>query len=164
MVLSAKEVFQRSQQYNLDMLYDLLQVVLDLKDGAIPMVRPSHIRKFTVKGLPLARFTPRLNGPMNPGKRMRDGHRGQPTFEAYGCITSASEIGKLFGTLSKEKMHARIVYMAECGLLEFATYIPKYNKANMKPKPYWYTKLEVTSQGFRFMELYEEMNKLMDIV
>lgn len=166
MVLSVKEDLQQQHRslYNLDMLYDLLQVIRDLKTDVMPLEMIYRRRTLNVKNRPMASFCPRYNGPMSPGRRMRDGMRGQPTFEAYGCITSASEIGKLFGTLSKEKMHARIVYLAERNLLEFATYIPKYNKANMKQKPYWYTKLEVTSQGLKFMEIYEEMNKLIDEV
>lgn len=149
---------------SLDTLGDLLQVVLDLQhdDDFVSMGRQfSHPRKFTAKGLPLARFTPRLNGPMSPGKKSRDGHRGGPTFEAYGCVTSASEIGKLFGCLSKEKVHARVVYLADRGLLEFKTYEPKYKKQNMKLKPYWYTMLKVTEKGLKFMELYKEMDRML---
>lgn len=167
MVLSVKEVFQQQEQrslYNLDMLYDLLQVIRDLKCGVMPLEMIYRRRTLNVKNRPMADFCPRYNGPMSPGRRMRDGQRGRPTFEAYGCITSASEMGKLFGTLSKEKMHARILYLAERGLLEFETYTPKYNKANMKLKPYWYTRLEVTDLGLRFMELYEKMNELMMIL
>lgn len=168
--------------YNLDVLYDLLQVVLDLEKDVggssssslhhhtssidkqqLPSSSSSslHKRKYTVRGHPLSGFTPRLNGPMNPGRKMRDGHRGGPTFEAYGCITSASEIGKLFGCLSKEKMHARVTYLTDRGLLEFETYKPKYKKVNMKQKPYWYTKLKVTDKGLKFMSLQEEMEKML---
>lgn len=150
----------------LDSLEDLLQVVLDLHEESITIERELHNRhyrprKFTAKGLPLARFTPRLNGPMSPGKKSRDGHRGGPTFEAYGCVTSASEIGKLFGCLCKEKVHARVVYLAERGLLEFKTYEPKYKKQTMKLKPYWYTMLKVTEKGLKFMELYKEMDRML---
>lgn len=162
----------RERPCGLDSLGDLLQVVLDLqyemnnnnKENIIiaeERRRLHNPRKFTAKGLPLARFTPRLNGPMSPGKKSRDGHRGGPTFEAYGCITSASEIGKLFGCLSKEKVHDRIAYLSDRGLLEFKTYEPKYKKQTMKLKPYWYTMLKVTEKGLKFMELYKEMDRML---
>jgi hypothetical protein len=84
--------------------------------------------------------------------------RGQPCFEDYGCITSASQIGKSFGCLSPVKIHARISFLGSCGILEYETYKPKYKKLNLKEKPYWYTKLEVTQdKGKRFIELYETL-------
>lgn len=153
---------RRKVPYNLDMLYALLQGIVDLNTNTVVMPLEMIYRRRTmnVKNKPMASFCPRYNGPMSPGRRMRDGMRGQPTFEAYGCVTSASELGKSFGCLSKEKMHARVTYLADRGLLEFETYKPKYKKVNMKQKPYWYTKLKVTDVGLRFMRLYEEMTKM----
>jgi hypothetical protein len=94
-------------------------------------------------------------------KRNRDGMRGGLTFEEVGCITSASEIGKAFGTISAPKIHARIDYLAQCGLIEYDTYKPKYKKVKLKERPYWYTKLVVTPKGLEYMKIYNKMVEMM---
>ena len=145
-----------SYPYSLDTVYDTLKVILELESAAAMPVE--RIKRKGYRGQPLSHFTPRLNGPMNPGRRNRDGHRGQPTFEMYGCITSASEIGKLFGTISAIKIHERIDYLAKCGLVEYEFYKPKYKTKNMKDKPFWYTRLNITDKAKLLMELYKKMS------
>lgn len=96
-------------------------------------------------------------------RRDRDGQRGGATFEDYGCITSASELGKSFGTLAAPKMHSRIMYLESCGLLAVETYNHKNKRFNRKNKfrPYWYVRLELTEKGERFMQIYEAMDEIL---
>jgi hypothetical protein len=126
----------------LEVIYDL---VVYIRDNVKP-VTPKHLRRKHA-------FSGRGKSSLYPGRGT--GERGQPTFEDYDCVTSASQIGKSFGCLSARKIHSRIEFLGKCGILEYETYKPKYRKRNMKEKPYWYTKLAITEEkGKRFIELY----------
>jgi hypothetical protein len=142
--------------------YNMLAVILSYEEQALyfhERVISNNIKgvRLTTKGFPMSPFAPIVNGSANPGMRNSDGHRGGPSFEQYGCITSASEIGKQFGTLNPRIVHRRISFLADCGLVEYDTYKPKYRKQNLKERPSWYTKLLVTEKGKRFMDVYKAM-------
>jgi hypothetical protein len=142
--------------------YNMLAVILSYEEQALyfhEKVISNNIKgiRLTTKGKPMNPFAPIANGSANPGIRNSDGHRGGPSFEQYGCITSASEIGKQFGCLNPVAVHTRISFLRDCGLVEVETYKPKYKKQNLRERPSWYTKLKVTEKGKRYLDVYKAM-------
>jgi hypothetical protein len=147
--------------------YNMLAVILSYEEKALYFHervmsndsgrdRSSH-KRLTTKGKPMNPFAPIVNGSANPGIRNSDGHRGGPSFEQYGCITSDSEIGKQFGCLNAKSVHERIAYLRDRGLIEFETYKPKFKKLNLKERPSWYSKLVVTPLGRYYLDVYKKM-------
>ena len=86
---------------------------------------------------------------------------GAPSFEDYGCITSAAELSKSYNCMKSVDLHERIEFLAECGLLEFETYKPKLKRQRQRAHPYWYTKLRITEKGRKYIEMYSEMLNIM---
>lgn len=144
--------------------YNLLAVILSYEREALYFhegVISKNMKQVAMGNKSVIRkqnaFAPRSNGSANPGIRNSDGHRGGPTFEQFGCVASASEIGKQFGCLHPILVFERIQYLADCGLVEYETYKPKYKKQNLKERPYWFTKLKVTEKGKRYLDIYKAM-------
>lgn len=87
-------------------------------------------------------------------------YRGAANYEQFGCIAAAAELSRLIHRcMPSQKFHeTRIRYLGDiCGLIEYEQYTPKYIRSTTKLHPYWYTRLELTEKGERFIELYDDM-------
>jgi hypothetical protein len=95
--------------------------------------------------------------------RRMNGYRGALPFESYGCIISAVELSRrVHHVMSSKMFHENcIMFLHSCGLLEYEIYEPRFKRSTSILRPYWYTRLQTTERGKRFVELFEYIEEMM---